>query len=182
MYYAAKLLDVEAGEREGKSLWKEVFTVKRNRRAAQSSFFVMFMQQFCGVNVIAYYSTQIFQDAGFSLSNALLVSLDPRCRHVFRHSHLLGLQLHHRLQLASSAHGFHSYRRFLLVRLLEFVRYGLLLLPAARDEGSYVGGTGYGLQRRQPSPRQVLHREAAVVCWQVHPAPRHDAYGAALRV
>jgi len=75
MYYAAKLLDVEAGEREGKSLWKEFFTVKRNRRAAQSSFFVMFMQQFCGVNVIAYYSTQIFQDAGFSLSNALLVSL-----------------------------------------------------------------------------------------------------------
>lgn len=45
MYYAAKLLDVEAGEREGKSLWKEFFTVKRNRRAAQSSFFVMFMQQ-----------------------------------------------------------------------------------------------------------------------------------------
>lgn len=31
--------------------------------------------QFCGVNVIAYYSTQIFQDAGFSLSEALLVSL-----------------------------------------------------------------------------------------------------------
>ena len=45
MYYAYKLLEVEAGEREGKNLWKEFFTVKRNRRAAQSSFFVMFMQQ-----------------------------------------------------------------------------------------------------------------------------------------
>lgn len=75
MYYAYKLLEVEAGEREGKSLWKEFFFVRRNRRAAQSSFFVMFMQQFCGVNVIAYYSTQIFVDGGFSEPNALLVSL-----------------------------------------------------------------------------------------------------------
>lgn len=45
MYYAAKLLEVEAAQREGKSLWKEFFFVRRNRRAAQSSFFVMFMQQ-----------------------------------------------------------------------------------------------------------------------------------------
>lgn len=30
--------------------------------------------QFCGVNVIAYYSTNIFVKAGFSLDNALLVS------------------------------------------------------------------------------------------------------------
>ena len=49
MYYAYKLLEVEQAERAGKSLWKEFFTVRRNRRAAQSSFFVMFMQQFCGV-------------------------------------------------------------------------------------------------------------------------------------
>lgn len=56
MYYAYKLLEIEQAEREGKNLFKEFFTVKRNRRAAQSSFFVMFMQQFCGVNVIAYYS------------------------------------------------------------------------------------------------------------------------------
>lgn len=33
------------------------------------------MQQFCGVNVIAYYSTTIFIEAGFSRSNALLVSM-----------------------------------------------------------------------------------------------------------
>jgi hypothetical protein len=52
-----------------------LFSVPRNRRAAQSSFFVMFMQQFCGVNVIAYYSSQIFTDAGFTEQNALLVSL-----------------------------------------------------------------------------------------------------------
>lgn len=45
MYYAYKLLEVEKAEREGKSLFKEFFAVRRNRRAAQSSFFVMFMQQ-----------------------------------------------------------------------------------------------------------------------------------------
>lgn len=48
MYYAHKMLEVEKSQREGKNLWKEFFLVKRNRRAAQSSFFVMFMQQFCG--------------------------------------------------------------------------------------------------------------------------------------
>jgi hypothetical protein len=33
------------------------------------------MQQFCGVNVIAYYSTSIFVSAGFSRSDALLASM-----------------------------------------------------------------------------------------------------------
>ncbi|KAF3010806.1 hypothetical protein E8E13_008347 [Curvularia kusanoi] len=75
MYYAYKLLEVEQAERAGRSLWKEFFTVRRNRRAAQSSFFVMFMQQFCGVNVIAYYSSSIFEQAGFSRSEALLTSM-----------------------------------------------------------------------------------------------------------
>jgi MFS family permease len=49
MYYANKLLEVEESQREGKNLFKEFFTLRRNRRAAQSAFFVMFMQQFCGV-------------------------------------------------------------------------------------------------------------------------------------
>jgi len=35
----------------------------------------MFMQQFCGVNVIAYYSTEIFRQAGFTRPNALLTSM-----------------------------------------------------------------------------------------------------------
>lgn len=51
MYYAYKLLEIETAEREGRNAFKEFFTVRRNRRAAQSAFFVMFMQQFCGVNV-----------------------------------------------------------------------------------------------------------------------------------
>lgn len=48
MYYAFKLLEIEQAQREGRNLLKEFFTVRRNRRAAQSSWFVMFMQQFCG--------------------------------------------------------------------------------------------------------------------------------------
>ena len=76
MYYAAKLLEVEESQKsQRRSIFYEFFMIRRNRRAAQSSFFVMFMQQFCGVNVIAYYSSAIFEAAKFSRSQALLVSL-----------------------------------------------------------------------------------------------------------
>ncbi|KAL8874881.1 MAG: hypothetical protein Q9198_006688 [Flavoplaca austrocitrina] len=51
LYYIHKQIVIEYELQEGKNLLKEFFVVPRNRRAAQSSFFVMFMQQFCGVNV-----------------------------------------------------------------------------------------------------------------------------------
>ncbi|RYP59585.1 hypothetical protein DL770_010170 [Monosporascus sp. CRB-9-2] len=76
MYYAAKLLEVEESQRsQRRGILYEFFRIRRNRRAAQSAFFVMFMQQFCGVNVIAYYSSAIFEAANFPRSQALLVSL-----------------------------------------------------------------------------------------------------------
>jgi len=50
---------------------KEMITIGRNRRAMIASELVMFMQQFCGVNVIAYYSSEIFVEAGFSELSAL---------------------------------------------------------------------------------------------------------------
>jgi MFS family permease len=75
MYYAAKLLEVEQSQRaQRRSIFYEFFKIRRNRRAAQSSFFVMFMQQFCGVNVIAYYSTAIFESANIPRRDALWVS------------------------------------------------------------------------------------------------------------
>ncbi|KAK7431352.1 hypothetical protein QQZ08_002123 [Neonectria magnoliae] len=74
MYLAWKFLQVEEQTKAGHSVFKEFFTVRRNWRAAQSSWFCMFMQQFCGVNVIAYYSTQIFTSAGYSRPQALLAS------------------------------------------------------------------------------------------------------------
>jgi hypothetical protein len=45
LYYIHAALKEEEKLREGKRLFREMFTVPRNRRAAQSSFFVMFMQQ-----------------------------------------------------------------------------------------------------------------------------------------
>ncbi|KAF2452550.1 putative MFS myo-inositol transporter [Lineolata rhizophorae] len=75
VYYIHKLLQVENKLKEGKNLFKEFWLRPRNRRAAQSSFFVMFMQQFCGVNVIAYYSSDIFIQADFTQPQALLASM-----------------------------------------------------------------------------------------------------------
>ncbi|KAK3315345.1 hypothetical protein B0H66DRAFT_642584 [Apodospora peruviana] len=54
---------------------KEMFTIPRNRHAMISSSGLMFMQQFCGVNVIAYYSSEIFIEAGFPEVSALAASL-----------------------------------------------------------------------------------------------------------
>ncbi|KAI9718245.1 MAG: hypothetical protein M1812_004235 [Candelaria pacifica] len=75
VFYMHTLLEVEGGMKIGQNKLLELVTVPRNRRAMQASEIVMFMQQFCGVNVIAYYSSQIFLDAGFTEINALSASL-----------------------------------------------------------------------------------------------------------
>ncbi|KAI5965051.1 hypothetical protein KGF57_000844 [Candida theae] len=57
--------------------WKrviEMFTIRRNRNGALASWIVMFMQQFCGINVIAYYSSSIFIEANLSEIKAMLAS------------------------------------------------------------------------------------------------------------
>lgn len=53
---------------------KEMITVRRNRNGAFGAWVCMFMQQFCGINVIAYYSSSIFVDSGFSERSALIAS------------------------------------------------------------------------------------------------------------
>jgi sugar porter (SP) family MFS transporter len=76
LYYVYTCLEVENAIKRGKNLITEMFTVPRNRRAALASWIVMFMQQFCGVNVIAYYSSVIFtQDGGFTERAGILASL-----------------------------------------------------------------------------------------------------------
>lgn len=52
----------------------ELFSVRRNRNAVIGSFIVMFAQQFCGINIISYYSTNIFSRAGATPTHALLAS------------------------------------------------------------------------------------------------------------
>ncbi|KAI3402592.2 hypothetical protein KGF56_004684 [Candida oxycetoniae] len=57
--------------------WKrliQMFSIRRNRNGAIASWIVMFMQQFCGINVIAYYSSSIFISANYSVISALLAS------------------------------------------------------------------------------------------------------------
>ncbi|OAP65430.1 hypothetical protein AYL99_01402 [Fonsecaea erecta] len=53
---------------------RELFTVPRIRRATTASYVVMLSQQLCGINIIAFYSSTIFSDAGFSDFGALLAS------------------------------------------------------------------------------------------------------------
>ncbi|KAI0900253.1 hypothetical protein F4806DRAFT_491144 [Annulohypoxylon nitens] len=52
----------------------QLFTIPRVRRATLASFVVMIGQQMCGINLIAFYSSTIFKEAGTSDFNALLAS------------------------------------------------------------------------------------------------------------
>ncbi|KAK5945334.1 hypothetical protein PMZ80_002538 [Knufia obscura] len=52
----------------------ELFTIPRVRRATLASFTVMIAQQMCGINIIAFYSSTVFVEAGASTTSALLAS------------------------------------------------------------------------------------------------------------
>ncbi|VDB95914.1 unnamed protein product [Peniophora sp. CBMAI 1063] len=53
----------------------ELFTIPRVRRATVASGVVMLAQQMCGINIIAFYSSSVFANAGYSSRNALYASL-----------------------------------------------------------------------------------------------------------
>ncbi|KAK6530106.1 hypothetical protein TWF694_003478 [Orbilia ellipsospora] len=72
MHYAIK---VEEESQKGRNLILDFVKVPRVTRACLASTITMFMQQFCGINVIAYYSSQIFVEAGFSERSGILASL-----------------------------------------------------------------------------------------------------------
>ncbi|MCJ1372883.1 hypothetical protein MMC20_004109 [Loxospora ochrophaea] len=76
VFYMQTLLSAEQElSFEGQNKVLELVTIPRNRRALIGSELVMFFQQFCGVNIIAYYSSQIFVEANFPELNALAASL-----------------------------------------------------------------------------------------------------------
>lgn len=79
LYYIHAALKVEEKLREGKQLWREMFTVPRNRRAAQSAFFVMFMQQVC--LILSLHSTKYSQSSVLwrECYNVLFVFYVPHC-------------------------------------------------------------------------------------------------------
>jgi sugar porter (SP) family MFS transporter len=74
LYYIHVLLEAENEMKKGRNRVVEMFTIPRNRHAALASWVVMFGQQFCGVNVIAYYSSTIFVDSGFTQVSAMASS------------------------------------------------------------------------------------------------------------
>ena len=58
LFYMHTLLEAENKMKIGQSKVLEMIKVPRNRRAMVASEIVMFMQQFCGVNVIGTYFTR----------------------------------------------------------------------------------------------------------------------------
>jgi hypothetical protein len=93
MYYVHAQLVEERGLIQGNYFTRfiDLFTIPRVRRATLASFVVMIAQQMCGsaclcfllglwalilppVNIIAFYSSTIFVEAGSSAGTALLAS------------------------------------------------------------------------------------------------------------
>jgi MFS family permease len=52
----------------------QLVSIPRIRRATLASYVCMLSQQLCGINIIAFYSSTIFSDAGFSKFGALIAS------------------------------------------------------------------------------------------------------------
>ncbi len=77
MYYVHAQLTEEFAVLQGStylSRFTELFTIPRIRRATLASWVVMIAQQMCGINIIAFYSSTIFSEAGYSTLNSLLAS------------------------------------------------------------------------------------------------------------
>ncbi|KAL1987952.1 hypothetical protein VTN96DRAFT_1936 [Rasamsonia emersonii] len=77
LYYIYAQVKIEqelAGESNYLTRFIQLFTIPRVRRATLASFTVMIAQQMCGINIVAFYSSTVFADAGASVTGALLAS------------------------------------------------------------------------------------------------------------
>lgn len=77
LFYAHCQVMAEIEVFGGKSLGArvlELFTVPRIRRATVSSSIIVISQQFSGINIMAFYSSTIFAEAGYDTKQALLAS------------------------------------------------------------------------------------------------------------
>jgi len=77
LYYVHRQLQEEFAVLQGSnyiSRFIELFTIPRVRRATLASFVVMIAQQMCGINIIAFYSSTIFSNAGYTEKQALLAT------------------------------------------------------------------------------------------------------------
>ncbi|PLB52826.1 galactose-proton symport [Aspergillus steynii IBT 23096] len=77
LYYIYAQIKVEqeiVGQSNYVTRFIELFTIPRVRRATLASSVVMIAQQMCGINIVAFYSSTIFQEAGASVTEALFAS------------------------------------------------------------------------------------------------------------
>ena len=77
IYYISAQLEIEkqlVGKTNYITRFTQLFTIPRVRRANLAAFTVMIAQQMCGINIIAFYSTTIFSDAGMSEFKAMIGS------------------------------------------------------------------------------------------------------------
>ncbi|CAO1596963.1 MAG: hypothetical protein LQ349_003116 [Xanthoria aureola] len=77
LYYIHAQITEEAriiGKNNYVTRFIELFTIPRVRRATLASFVVMLAQQMCGINIIAFYSSTVFKEAGAGDLQALLAS------------------------------------------------------------------------------------------------------------
>ncbi|KID84289.1 Sugar/inositol transporter [Metarhizium guizhouense ARSEF 977] len=77
-YYSHVIYEEEKKEARGAGyfsrLW-DCFAVPRIRRANYGASTVMIAQQMCGINIISFYSSSIFESVGYSATEALYASL-----------------------------------------------------------------------------------------------------------
>ncbi|KZZ88059.1 Sugar/inositol transporter [Moelleriella libera RCEF 2490] len=77
-YYSHIIFEEEKKEARGAGyfarLW-DCFAVPRIRRANYGASTVMIAQQMCGINIISFYSSSIFESVGYSATEALYASL-----------------------------------------------------------------------------------------------------------
>ncbi|KAJ5491189.1 hypothetical protein N7539_002756 [Penicillium diatomitis] len=77
-YYSYIIYMEELKEARGAgyfSRMRDIFVVPRIRRANYGASTVMIAQQMCGINIISFYSSTIFENAGYSAVQALYASL-----------------------------------------------------------------------------------------------------------
>ncbi|KAJ5119136.1 facilitated glucose transporter [Penicillium atrosanguineum] len=77
-YYSNIIYQEELKEARGTGYFarlRDCFTVPRIRRANYGASTVMIAQQMCGINVISFYSSTIFENVGYSPTQALYASL-----------------------------------------------------------------------------------------------------------
>ncbi|BEJ16595.1 hypothetical protein CspHIS471_0512000 [Cutaneotrichosporon sp. HIS471] len=78
LYYSHVLYMEELSEARGAGYLarlRDCFVVPRIRRATVAAGVVMLSQQLCGINIIAFYSSTVFKESGFTDRQALFASL-----------------------------------------------------------------------------------------------------------